>query len=526
MPTALPDYENNIKSSIVLDLWAEKLERLKRQVEVWNKKVKRAVDPATKNNALRQKYLYGMELKYWEDKLSRFFVTEIDDRFRNSQLNDTRIMTRYAIHYLNSVFAKVSVQRGETTAKFREILGIEKKDRSKHYHHAIDALILSIIPHAKLRDEILETYYKIKEAKRFGTSKEVDELNRILREKLSLAGFSNREVKDAVEKIKTELIVSHEKKDNKMVRNNKRVRIRGKVVEGKWMRGDVVKGQLHLDTLYGAIKLPEQPVQYVARKAIKDISNLDSIVDPLVRKSIEYQMKQYGIKNLSSSVGKPMWMMRWTKNADGTENGVIVKEDKNGRPLLPIRHVRVFSTAQINTGNIPIKRTERQSKKSLVNLQDRSHKEYQYAVKGEYIACLVYSTMDSKNKVLRGYKFITDFDLANDKRANRDLASRCNSLKQFILSLDKYKYADIPQYRNRKFTGYIRMEIENIINPGSVLVEKGDKTISERTFIVRKFNYVHGDKSGCIHAANHLDAKESNLIEIKPSKLDSFEIVE
>lgn len=525
LPTALPDYENNIRHSIILDLWAQKVERLKRQVEEWNRKVKRAADPDTKNNALRQKYLYGMDLKYWEDKLSRFFVTKIDDRFRNSQLNDTRIMTRYAIHYLNSVFDKVSVQRGETTAKFREILGIEEKDRSKHYHHAIDALILSIIPHAKLRDEILETYYKIKEAQRFGMSEEEDKQKSILHTKLSSARLNDGEVKDAVEKIKTELIVSHEKKDNKMVRNNKRVRIRGKVVEGKWMRGDVVKGQLHKDTLYGAIKLREEPVQHVVRKPIKDI-DIKNIVDDHVKKAIEYQMKQYGINSLSSSDDKPMWMMRWTKNPDGTENGVIIKEDKNGRPLLPIRHVRVFPTTQINTSCIPIKKTGRQSKKALVNLQDRSHKEYQYAEKGEYIACLVYSTMDSTNKILRGYKFITDFELANDKRANRDLASRCNTLKQFILSLAKYKYADIPQYRNRKFTGYIRMEIEHIINPGSVLVEKGDKTISERTFIVRKFNYVHGDKSGCIHAANHLDAKDGNLIEIKPSKLDSFEIVE
>ena len=531
LPTALPDYENNIRHSIVLDLWAQKVERLKRQVEVWNKKVKRAADPDTKNNALRQKYLYGIDLKYWEDKLSRFFVTKIDDRFRNSQLNDTRIMTRYAIHYLNSVFAKVSVQRGETTAKFREILGIEKKDRSKHYHHAIDALILSIIPHAKLRDEILETYYKIKEAKRFGTSKEVDELNRILREKLSLAGFSNREVKDAVEKIKTELIVSHEKKDNKMVRNNKRVRIRGKVVEDKWMRGDMVKGQLHLDTLYGAIKLPEQPVKHVVRKAIKDI-DINSIVDPRVRKSIEYQMKLYGIKSLSSSVGKPMWMMRWTKNANGTENGVIVKEDKNGRPLLPIRHVRIFVAPKINTGCIPIKKTGRQSNKVLVNLQDRSHKEYQYAEKGDNVCCIIYKGMDSTHKEQYFYVFLNDFEVAKLKRENRQLANKKSSLKDFILSLERFHTQvhsfDVGKDKN-KHEETIVCSIHNVLTLGDVLIFKSNKEhtaleLSNNTFIVRGFCYQH--PKGDIYVTNHLEANIGNSKKyIGPASIYKYNIL-
>ncbi len=528
LPTALPDYEEHIRHSIVLDIWNQKVERLKRQVDVWDKKARRAADPESKNEYIRQKYTYRMELDYWEGKLSRFFVTDIDDKFRNNQLNDTRIITRYAMHYMKSVFQKVSVQRGETTARFREILGIEKKDRSLHYHHAIDALILSLIPHARLRDEILQTYYEIKEAKRYGTNKQCDELNRELRHKLMLAGISYSEVKDAVEKIKTELIVDHERKDVKMVRDSKNMRIRGKVVKGKLMRGDVVKGQLHLDTLYGAIKLPDHPIQYVSRKPLKSVKKLDEIVDPQVRWSIERQMQMYGIKSLASSDGKPMWMMRNVKNEDGTTTEIIIKEDKNGRPLLPIRHVRVFSSPQINAGNIPIKKTERKSKKALVRLSDREHKDFQYAVKGDFIACLVYSTINEKNKLQRGYRFLTDFDIAKAKRKNRDSASRCKSLKEFIMAIDDYVLADIPQYSNNTLTGYIKMKIERVILPGTVLIEKDEnKSLSERTFIVRNCNYYR--KSGVIWASNHLVADVTdtkNLIEIRPSKLSSFDIVE
>ena len=528
LPTALPDHEDKIKHSIVLDIWQQKIERLKRQVEVWDKKARRAADPESKNECIRYKYAYRMELDYWEGKLNRFFVKEIDDKFRNNQLNDTRIITRYAMHYMKSVFQKVSVQRGETTAKFRDILGIEQKDRSMHYHHAIDALVLSLIPHARLRDEILQTYYQIKEAKRYGTSEQCDELNRELRHKLMLAGISYPEVKDAVEKIKTELIIDHERKDVKMVRDSKYKRVRGKVVEGELMRGDVVKGQLHLDTLYGAIKLPDQPIQYVSRKPLKSVKKLEEIVDPQVRWSIERQMQMYGIKNLASSDGKPMWMMRQIKNEDGTTKEIIIKEDKNGCPLLPIRHVRVFSSPQINAGNIPIKKTERKSRKALVRLTDRKHKEYQYAVKGDFIACLVYSTINEKNKLQRGYRFLTDFDIAKAKRKNRELASRCKSLKEFIMAIDDYVLADIPQFNGKEIlVGYKTMKIEHVILPGTIFIEKDvKKTLSERTYIVRNCNFKR--KCGVIWVTNHLvadvtDAK--NLIEIRPSKLSSFDIV-
>ena len=533
LPTALPDYEEHIRHSIVLDIWNQKVERLKKQVDVWDKKARRAADPESKNEYIRQKYTYRMELDYWEGKLSRFFVTDIDDKFRNNQLNDTRIITRYALHYMKSVFQKVSVQRGETTARFREILGIEQKDRSMHYHHAIDALVLSLIPHARLRDEILQTYYQIKEAKRYGTSEQCDELNRELRHKLMLAGISYPEVKDAVEKIKTELIIDHNIKDVKMMPASKRKRIRGKVVEGELMRGDVVRGQLHKDTLYGAIKLLSQDdIRYVVREPLKDaIKHLDRIVDPNVRESINRQMKMYGIKSLPKPKGNksaqehnvckyPIWMMR--------KDGSIAKEDKNGRPLLPIRHVRVFAEKNKESNCVPIKNTERKSQKTLVNLSDRKHKEFQYAEKEKYIACLVYSTIDARNKTIRGYRFLTDLDIAEAKRKNRDLASRCKSLKEFIMAINEYIMADIPQYSNGVVVGFVKMKIEHLIFSGAVLIEKNEKkTLSERTFIVRKFN--KRNKNGVIWVSNHLIADvtiDDNLKGISPAQLSSYDIIE
>ena len=77
-----------------------------------------------------------MELEYWEKKLERFTVTEVTDGFKNSQLVDTRVILVMQFLYLKSIFPHVDVQRGDVTAKFRKILGIqsvdEKKDRSLH----------------------------------------------------------------------------------------------------------------------------------------------------------------------------------------------------------------------------------------------------------------------------------------------------------------------------------------------------------------------------------------------------------
>ena len=86
--------------------------------------------------------------------------------WKNSQLVDTQIISKYARAYLKTLFNKVDVQKGSITAEFRNIYGImgdEKKDRSKHSHHAKDAAILTLIPGSAKREDILKRYYEAKE---------------------------------------------------------------------------------------------------------------------------------------------------------------------------------------------------------------------------------------------------------------------------------------------------------------------------------------------------------------------------
>ena len=160
IPTELPGYKEEIEPR--LQPWRNKIEQLRNNVEFWKQKSKQAQTKDLKDKAIRQKHLWQMELDYWQDKLSRFTMTEVTDGFKHSQLNDTRLITKYAYHYLKSVFSKVEVQKGLVTANFRKILGVqsvdEKKSRDKHSHHAIDATILSLIPVAAKRDRICLLY--------------------------------------------------------------------------------------------------------------------------------------------------------------------------------------------------------------------------------------------------------------------------------------------------------------------------------------------------------------------------------
>ena len=581
LPSQLPNYAETkllpgfkrdclpIKESPVLDRWREKVERLNEHVSHWERRARSAADEASKNKAIQQKLFYQMELRYWEDKLRRFSMKEIDEGFIHSQLNDTRIITRYAFHYLKSVFPKVFVQRGDTTAKFRKILGIDAdfdktnqkrndvqvakqhKDRSLHYHHAIDALVLSLIPHAALRDEILRTYYEIKEAKKLGDRSRAKELNFLLNRKLLEAGISIREVKDAVEKIQTELVVHHECKDNKMSAGSKRHRLRGKPTGG-WSRGDVVRGSLHNDSLYGAVKLPvmtdDGPVtqdgrfvysdvadgsdiRFVKRKPLKDVKALSEIVDPKVRKAVEYQMKLYGMKSLDTVLTHPMWMIRF-KDEKGNDVEEIVKKDKNGKPLSPIRHVRCFTTAQINSNNIPIRVAERKSTKRCLNLTDRSHKEMVYAEKGEYIACIVYGGFNSKGKRVCSYHFFTDMMLATEKREHRELAKQSRSLVQFLKVLPKYENKVVSvKGKDGAISERINAKRLCVVMPGMTVRQKDDgsgKSLSERTFIVRNCNYAN--KCGSIWVSHHAVADISdngNVRQLCPNSFAaSYEIVE
>lgn len=144
IPFDLPNYNHDTTDGTAikprLEPWEKKVKDLEMHIEFWKAKSKRATIKDDKDKAIRQKHLWQFELDYWRGKLNRFKMEEIKTGFKNSQLVDTQIISKYASHYLKTVFNKVEVQKGINTAVFRKIFGVqpldEKKDRSKHSHHA------------------------------------------------------------------------------------------------------------------------------------------------------------------------------------------------------------------------------------------------------------------------------------------------------------------------------------------------------------------------------------------------------
>ncbi len=266
MPTELHNYESDSHgySAIKprLKAWEQRVEHLLKQIDIWKIKSRNARDKGEKDNAIRTKHLWQMEYDYWKNKLDRFTRTEVPQGFVNSQLIDTQIITKYAFHYLKTVFNKVEVIKGSNTAQFRKIFKIqpkdEIKDRTKHYHHAIDAAVLTLIPSAKKREEILKRAYEFEEHNRGNQYHENP-----------FSGFNY----SMIEEIKKNILINNiADRDQTLTPGIKKVRKRGRIV---WLRnaagelildkngnkipkiarGDSIRGELHLQTYYGKIKI-------------------------------------------------------------------------------------------------------------------------------------------------------------------------------------------------------------------------------------------------------------------------------
>lgn len=278
IPTDMPNYDKAITIdgkeypaiTSQLQRWVERVERLNRNVEYWKGQARRAQNKDRKDQCMREMHLWKMELEYWKKKLERFTVTEVTDGFKNSQLVDTRVITRHAVLYLKSIFPHVDVQRGDVTAKFRKILGIqsvdEKKDRSLHSHHAIDATTLTIIPVSAKRDRMLELFAKIEEINkmlsfsgsedRTGLKQELEGLKNKLQMEVKVCRIGHN-VSEIGTFINDNIIVNHHIKNQALTPVRRRLRKKGYIVGGvdnpRWQTGDALRGEIHKASYYGAI---------------------------------------------------------------------------------------------------------------------------------------------------------------------------------------------------------------------------------------------------------------------------------
>ena len=507
LPTQLANYKEIEQR---LQPWIDKIEQIKDNVEYWKSQSRRSQDKERKDRCIRQKHLWQMELDYWQNKVNRFTVTEVTSGFRNNQLNDTRIITKYAYHYLKTVFNKVDVQKGSVTANFRKMLGVqsvdEKKSRDKHSHHAIDATILTLIPTAAQRDKMLEYFYKIQENKKMGI--DTSQIEKDLERELRNCGLP-KNISEMVPFIENNIYISHIAKDQTLTPSRRKARIRGKEVfvvnkdgeyVNKWITGDCIRGQIHGESYYGAIKqgvknaegkllrqedgsiIVGDDIYFVIRRELKcKSSSMDSgfkdweeLEKAVVDKNLYKIMKSQFSDSYSFKEACEHGIFMYKKNKDGVFE--YVPENRVNR----IRHIRCF-TSQKNPLAI----------KNQTYLSDKDYKQKYYAEMGDLFAMCRYESIDKREVEYHIYSL---FDISENRKMNLE---------------------DIPTYIESK--KHTKLCLSHLIKKGDMLLlyEKSKEVpmsldkekLSQRLYVVTGF-----ENPGRINLVKHINAQADKTL--------------
>ncbi len=533
LPSQLDNYSEILTH---IQPWIDKLDSLKDNVEFWKAKSKQAHDKASKDQCIRMRHLWQMELDYWQKKVNAFTITEVRSSFRNSQLVDTRIITRYAFHYLKTVFNRVDVQKAIVTDSFRKIIGVqsidEKKSREKHSHHAIDAIMLTLIPVAAKRDRMIELFYQYEEAQKLFNTSECSRLQGILQKEIrQCVPRDSSQIKDFIEE---NILVNHISKDQTLTPAKRKARRRGKEIfimdrdgnlVNKWITGSCIRGQLHKESFFGAILYPkvdnggmpkkkdgkfdyegvsETMVMREPIESFKKEKDLEKIIDPIVKKSILSAMQK--AKEEKKSFAQAIIEGIYLLDKDGNER----KFDKNGRAILPIRHVRCKVAAGrgyfTKDKAIVVKKQTYKSSKPLVNIENRDYKYLYYAQNDGNYLCLLYEGVN-KGKLERKFRLINYFDTA------------LHNMKD---TSDLFKEPNFTKIEDKKKAFTLRA----IIKTGTrvlmwdktpdELAGMSDKELSRRLFVVYKFNNTGSD---VIYLQNHIEARDEKEIMSEDHKL-------
>ncbi len=328
-----------------------------------------------KDRMIQKRHRLQMELDYWRGKYERFTMTEVPDGFANRQGVDIGIISKYARLYLKSVFDRIYVVKGATTADFRKAWGLQeayaKKERVNHVHHCLDAITIACIGGKAYR-----------EWARYASEVELSEWNHLARPSFPKPWPTFTE--DALA-VADELLVSHHTPDNMLKHSRKKLRVRGRIQyneagEVKYMQGDTARAALHLQTFYGAIKRDDE-VKYVVRKALDALqpNDVDKIVDEAVRDCVRQAIAREGFKE---AISKPICF--------NAEKGVYIKK------------VRIFTPSVTQ----PIR---------LKKHRDESRFEYKrnYHVANDGNYCMaIYEGTDAKGRIKRSFRLLNNLETA------------------------------------------------------------------------------------------------------------------
>jgi len=401
--------------------WKEEADNLSREIEIISRSIKAAATKEVKDKKIRRRHYLSLKRDYVQGKHDRFIWTEPKVGFKNSQIPDTGIITKYSQAYLKSYFKRVESVKGGMVAEFRKQWGIQdsfidengfkqykEKDRSKHTHHTIDAITIACM--TKDKYDVLAHAWKLE-----------DEQNKKEAKAIIEQAKPWKTFKEDLLKIEEEILVSHYTPDNVKKQSKKIVRVRGKKqyiaeierdTKGKAIpqkdalgkiiyklnekgeklprlhQGDTIRGSLHQDSIYGAIKNPLNPdeIRYVIRKDLESLkaNDVESIVDEAVKEKVKEAVANKVLLLFSNAQQK--------NKIDGI---VWMNEEKQ----VPINKVRIYANSVKN----PLEIKEH----SLLSKSRHEHKQKVYGQNDENYAMAIYQ-LDGK----REFELINNFNLA------------------------------------------------------------------------------------------------------------------
>lgn len=497
-PTGCPNYKTTItcktvKGTIACTPINERVERMiKPKVDELGKRINNLKVAARKipsweidkrNANIRLRHYLQFELEYWEKKYLTFTVERQDwkDNWKNSQLVDTQIISKYARAYLKTVFEKVDVQKGTIVNDFKKIYqikGDEQKDRSKHSHHAVDAAILTLIPGSARREAILKEYYKALES----------------RSKFHIKPYEKFQTSHILD-IETNIIINHVTHDKTLTATFKNIRKRGKKT-GWLAQGNTIRGKLHKETFFGAVKALERneqgfPVKergkyitikkpktgedeiwIVSRKSVTDVKLdegeiKDVIVDELLKKHIQKQLDK------------------------GTTLTNVI--DFNNKP---IRHIRM----RVKAGIGYLSKEKAIAIKNHTYSSKYSHKKEVLTQNETNYLFLLYHGVNEKGKTVCSYRILNLFDIA----------------KLTFNNINQVKAE--PEFQSLT-KGKVTLLLKAILKAGDRVIffkenrdEITDTNVNSRVYSIFKFNEL-GENTSYLYLQNHIEARPDNELE-------------
>jgi CRISPR-associated endonuclease Csn1 len=236
--------------------WKLRADGLRKEIDLMGERLKTMNAGDARDRLMQDKYLKTYERNYYSGKYRRFTAAGAkdieDDDMVKSQLTDTGYITRLAALYLKSYFGddRVETVKGATTTMLRDEWEMGDKDRSRHYHHAEDAILIALTNLGRYRQLAMHRK-KEKEKGKFP---------------LPWPGF-----KEDFRNITANVMVKSASRSRKIVSYNKTVVYKG--VKQK-MRIEAARGEIHKANPYGRVMVKGEAL-YSSRTAFEKLSEQD-----------------------------------------------------------------------------------------------------------------------------------------------------------------------------------------------------------------------------------------------------------